>query len=542
MEGNLTAASTATVGNRLVGDLDELHVRDSAPSTFSIVEDYTVGGSTLALWHFDEPGAASTAEDAGPDNLDGSMAGTMSIVSYAGEEGIADYDQVFVYDKVGNRTSHWTRAGNVAGRWAASYDDLNQLTVRSWQPWNDLRWLYSYDLNGNLTDATKEVKSGPNWVQDERWEYEWNPRDQMTKATKFDDNDQYAGKVEYRYCLSCDGARSERIEYDTSDPDEIVSWKRYEMDGLHVLRIDERYDSNSSGTITDADGWRTVEKNTNLPGDLAHLVAKSSYTYTSQTTSTGTATDYYYGYDPVGNLVAVSDDQGARAFDFSQDAFGNELSVGAFARDAWSTARAAGVYEHQTGKELDPFTGLYYFHARWYDPEVGRFVGRDPVREIGGTVYTLGKNQPTKYSDPTGKCTDCRYPPGGSNCNYPASLRDITLGPCHCHLESIHDWSLGVLDWFNDWGAIFDIPGNQNRSNAMRHCVWQCTLTYHCGTFLAWLVAQGHEYEHPKDDPDRIADEWNNQVGREIGRNVKCPHECYSKCRKALDSGDLAFR
>ena len=76
-----------------------------------------------------------------------------------------------------------------AGRWAASHNDLNQLTVRSWQPWNDLRWLYSYDLNGNLTDATKEVKSGPNWVQDERWEYEWNPRDQMTKATKFDDGD-----------------------------------------------------------------------------------------------------------------------------------------------------------------------------------------------------------------------------------------------------------------------------------------------------------------------------------------------------------------
>ncbi|GMV67320.1 MAG: hypothetical protein AMXMBFR75_31120 [Candidatus Hinthialibacteria bacterium] len=32
------------------------------------------------------------------------------------------------------------------------------------------------------------------------------------------------------------------------------------------------------------------------------------------------------------------------------------------------TARTAGITEHQTGKWNDPFTGLCYFHARWYDP------------------------------------------------------------------------------------------------------------------------------------------------------------------------------
>jgi hypothetical protein len=182
------------------------------------------------------------------------------------------------------------------------------------------------------------------------------------------------------------------------------------MDGLHVLRIDERYDSNSSGTITDADGWRPVEKNTNLPGDLTHLVAKSSYTYTSQTTSTGTATDYYYGYDPVGNLVAVSDDQGARAFDFSQDAFGNKLSVGAFARTDWAAARAAGVYEHQTGKDLDPFTGLYYFHARWGGLWGGiRFVIYQPMTFWTTPPVVL---TPRKKNSNRGRSHSVRLKPG----------------------------------------------------------------------------------------------------------------------------------
>ncbi|MBE3575999.1 MAG: hypothetical protein IMW99_11245 [Firmicutes bacterium] len=30
-----------------------------------------------------------------------------------------------------------------------------------------------------------------------------------------------------------------------------------------------------------------------------------------------------------------------------------------------------------TGKEYDPASGLYYYNARWYDPELGRFVSED---------------------------------------------------------------------------------------------------------------------------------------------------------------------
>jgi len=31
-----------------------------------------------------------------------------------------------------------------------------------------------------------------------------------------------------------------------------------------------------------------------------------------------------------------------------------------------------------TGHEFDPATGLYYFRARFYDPELGRFTSQDP--------------------------------------------------------------------------------------------------------------------------------------------------------------------
>jgi len=141
----------------------------------------------------------------------------------------------------------------------------------------------------------------------------------------------YAGKVEYRYCLACDGAMTERVEYHTSVSTTVANWRRFEYDGIQLLRVDERYDSDSSGTITSADSWRRLHENSHRPGSLSHLLAKKVYTYASGTTGAPSgSTDYFYAYDPVGNVVAISNGAGTRTYAFTQDAWGNELSVGAF--------------------------------------------------------------------------------------------------------------------------------------------------------------------------------------------------------------------
>ncbi len=126
----------------------------------------------------------------------------------------------------------------------------------------------------------KEEKASGTWDEKLRWEYEWNPRDQMELAVKWVDGSIYhSGRVEYRYCLSCDGALSERIEREagsgTGTP--IVSWQRYEYHGLDLLRVDERYDSNSSGTLTSADAWRTLEVSTHCPSRKLILLGKRHF-------------------------------------------------------------------------------------------------------------------------------------------------------------------------------------------------------------------------------------------------------------------------
>jgi len=60
-----------------------------------------------------------------------------------------------------------------------------------------------------------------------------------------------------------------------------------------------------------------------------------------------------------------------------------------------------------TGHEFDPETGLYYFKARFYDPELGRFASADPY--LGDTLtppslhrYLYAYASPLRYVDLTG--------------------------------------------------------------------------------------------------------------------------------------------
>ena len=235
------------------------------------------------------------------------------------------------------------------------YNGLNQLTKRYEGSWADgssgeKRWEYAYDANGNLTDATEETYSA-GWSESLRWEYEWNPRDQMSKATKYV-NTALAGYVEYQYCLSCDGALSKRLQYNSSS--QLTSEKRYEYDGLNLLRVDERCDADGDGIVEAGETtWRMVEVATHRPGQLGALVGKRVYSYPTagnRCVSNG-YTNYTYGYDAIGNVVLVYTGGGDEAFFFAQDAFGNELDIATFESTARerNTSPAAFAVEKPNG-------------------------------------------------------------------------------------------------------------------------------------------------------------------------------------------------
>ena len=350
-----------------------------------------------------------------------------------GDTGVGSYSREYAYDKVGNRTQmtlvDYDGTVDRDITWKMDYNALNQLTYRYVDPWatgptGEERFSYTYDDNGNLTQMKTETYNG-GWTETLRWDYAWNPRDQMKKASKYV-NGSLDGYVEYEYCLSCDGALSKRIQYDDSD-DLEMAW-RYEYDGLNLLRVDEVYDADSDSDLDDdyaANHWRIRETSTHRPGQLAAQLGKRVYEHTDNNANPDGYEDYTYAYDAVGNVVMVFDSAGIEEFHFAQDAFGNELEIAAFGATPWDTASAEGVNEHQTGKWVDSYTGLYYFQKRWYDSVVGRFVGREPERkdlfrrncssqvctiapanqyrsELGADAYDYCNNAPTMYFDTSG--------------------------------------------------------------------------------------------------------------------------------------------
>jgi len=56
-----------------------------------------------------------------------------------------------------------------------------------------------------------------------------------------------------------------------------------------------------------------------------------------------------------------------------------------------------------TGRRYDEETGLYYYRARYYKPEIGRFLNPDPIGYYAGlNLYTYCGNNPLNWIDPWG--------------------------------------------------------------------------------------------------------------------------------------------
>jgi RHS repeat-associated protein len=56
-----------------------------------------------------------------------------------------------------------------------------------------------------------------------------------------------------------------------------------------------------------------------------------------------------------------------------------------------------------TGRRLDYTTGLYYYRARTYSPDLGRFLQRDPLGYVDGlNLFAYAGNNPAVVTDPWG--------------------------------------------------------------------------------------------------------------------------------------------
>jgi RHS repeat-associated protein len=81
-------------------------------------------------------------------------------------------------------------------------------------------------------------------------------------------------------------------------------------------------------------------------------------------------------FDANGNVTEYIDATGAIKAHYVFDAFGQTIS---------QSGDLASTFSHRfSTKYADDETGLYYYGYRYYAPELGRWVNRDPIEEMGG--------------------------------------------------------------------------------------------------------------------------------------------------------------
>ena len=123
-------------------------------------------------------------------------------------------------------------------------------------------------------------------------------------------------------------------------------------------------------------------------------------------------TDYqYYTQNAHGDVVNLTDADGAITKSYTYDAFGVEQNID----DADTNAfRYCGEY-------YDSETGTVYLRARYYNPSIGRFISRDSYAGNNGSplslnLYTYCQNNPIAAIDPSGHMSIKEFWQGSKQC------------------------------------------------------------------------------------------------------------------------------
>ena len=101
---------------------------------------------------------------------------------------------------------------------------------------------------------------------------------------------------------------------------------------------------------------------------------------------------FFYHADRLGSVIALADEAGALADRYVYTPFGVE-----------SPLETSGNPFRYTGRRFDPETGFFYYRARYYWPEIGRFLEVDPVGYADQeNLYAYVGNNPLNATDPSG--------------------------------------------------------------------------------------------------------------------------------------------
>ena len=277
------------------------------------------------------------------------------------------------------------------------YDDIYRLTQVNY-PFEEIV-SYNYDPMGNRISMTTTVDGIDTTIN-----YAYDAADRLLLS----------GGITYDYDNNGNMVRK------TETPGRVTS---YNYDGANrLISLSKMFDGSQQDIYTfeyDGDGNRLSKAtingkksksseylwdvNTILPQVLTESDKKGTTFYAIGldliSMSDPRGKEFYYHYDGLGSVCSLSDSKESIKAIYSYDAFGQ-------------TRKEMGHVDNDfrfTGEQMDDETGLIYLRARYYDPDTGRFINKDPIQGIGTMTqsinrYVYSMNNPVNLVDPSGYC------------------------------------------------------------------------------------------------------------------------------------------
>jgi RHS repeat-associated protein len=277
-------------------------------------------------------------------------------------------DNNYTYNTAGQITQNIDQSGTHA----YGYDALDRLTSATYT--GTAAESYAYDSVGNRTSSQRSAS------------YSYQPFNRLTATTAatylYDNNGNMTTKTEGSGTTQFAWDFENRLTQVVTPSSGSVSYK-YDALGRRI----QSAPSTGASTNFTYDGDDVAQDKTSTNVITEYLNGPSIDNKIRQKTGT---TLYYFAQDHLGSTTALTSSNGALVERETYDAYGN--SVG-------STRTRYGY----TGRERDSLTGLQYNRARFYDPQLGRFISEDPIGITGGiNQFAYVSNNPQNGVDPSG--------------------------------------------------------------------------------------------------------------------------------------------
>jgi RHS repeat-associated protein len=300
----------------------------------------------------------------------------------------------------------------VSSEWDSDYlefyvDDVRRAYTSGEQDWDDvsveitgstthtLRWQYTKDDDEETGEDDRVWVDYVQWSGQQPQPQEWDQAEYVYDPSGRRIEKKYDGATVYKYIYAC--------------PEPA------ERDGDHCIA---EYDASNNVA-------RKYIYGPSVDEPVCMIEAAGDYAGT-----------YYYHFDALGSVVALSDAGGDTVAVYEYDVYGR---VGA------SDPNHPNRFLF-TGREFDKETGLYYYRARYYNPQIGRFLQTDPVGYGAGmNWYGYCANNPIGLVDPYGLWA-----------SYTFQWVETGGGPYLAVLCLNAGGGVGTDFYFTDWGDLFD--------------------------------------------------------------------------------------